>query len=47
MTVKLQTCVLLVMAELAWACTFVAAPTPASAQFFDFFGGSRGPRSRR
>src|SRR6516165_267585 len=45
MTVKLQTCVLLVMAELAWACTFIAAPTPASAQFFDFFGGSRGRRS--
>ena len=45
MTVKLRTCVVLVIAELAWACTFVAAPTPASAQFFDFFGGSRGPRS--
>jgi uncharacterized protein len=48
MTVRLRTCVLLVMAELAWACTFIAAPTPASAQFFDnfpFFGGSRGRRS--
>ena len=45
MTVKLRTCVVLVMAELAWACTFVAAPTPASAQFFDFFGGARGRRS--
>jgi len=48
MTVRLRTCLLLVMAELAFACTFVAAPTPASAQFFDnfpFFGGSRGRRS--
>jgi uncharacterized protein len=48
MTVKLRTCVLLVMAELAWACTLIAVPSPASAQFFDnfpFFNGSRGRRS--
>jgi uncharacterized protein len=40
---KLGTCALLVIAELACACALVALPSPASAQFFDFFG-SRGGR---
>jgi len=38
---------LVVLAELAVAVTLIAAPAPASAQFFDFFGGGgrgyRGP----
>jgi hypothetical protein len=47
MNVRLRTCVLLVLAELACVCALVATPSPASAQFFDnfpFFGGSRGRR---
>jgi hypothetical protein len=45
MNVRLRTCVLLVLAELACAFTLVAPPSPASAQFFDnFFGAPRGRR---
>src|SRR5215510_9225925 len=44
-TMRLRTSVLLVVAELAAALVLAAAPSPAGAQFFDFFGGGgRGGR---